>query len=122
MSVSTTSGSIKMDGITAKTFDVGAVSGDIKATNLNAADGTGQIAFTTTSGEIEADMARGGEISFSSVSGGVEGKLPGVTRDYSIDSGTVSGENSLPEHLSGGTKILTASTTSGDIQIEFEDD
>lgn len=121
LKATSTSGSISVSGIDAQSFKLGSVSGDIRLNGARAASGEGAISATTTSGGIEVSGVSAAAFAFGTVSGDVTGVLPGNVRDYTIMTSTVSGGNSLPTESYGGRKTIDVSTTSGDIELAFEE-
>jgi DUF4097 and DUF4098 domain-containing protein YvlB len=115
----TTSGDISVSDAAAQSFTLGSVSGDVRLSGADA--GSGAISATTTSGKIRLSDVSAAAYSFGAVSGDVTGVLPGKKSDYTIASRTVSGKNSLPTESFGGQKTIEAVTTSGDIELSFEE-
>ena len=121
LKASSTSGGVSVSETDAQSFTLGGVSGEIRLSGVRAAGGEGAISATTTSGGIELSDASAAAYSFGTVSGDVTGVLPGSVRDYTITTSTVSGGNSLPTESYGGRKTIDVTTTSGDIELSFEE-
>ncbi len=115
-----TSGSLAASDIGAASFTFGSVSGKIRLDGIDAGDGA--ISAMTTSGAIDIMGVSAASYKFGTVSGDVTGMLPGSARDYTIKSGTVSGKNALPTKQAGGPVDISVTTTSGDIDLSFEEE
>lgn len=121
LKATSTSGGISVSETDAQSFTLGSVSGDIRLSGARAAKGEGNLSATTTSGGITLTDVSAAAYSFGTVSGDLTGVLPGSVRDYTITTGTVSGDNALPAESYGGRRTIKATTTSGDIKLLFEE-
>jgi DUF4097 and DUF4098 domain-containing protein YvlB len=106
-----TSGDISVQDLTGK-LDVTANSGDIEAKGLKG----GAVNVETTSGDIELDLTDANDVHAKGTSGDIEISAP--TGDYKVTTDTKHGEveNNLGNNTAG-THTLTATTTSGDIEL-----
>lgn len=116
--VQATTGDIAVSDVTASGDLLAKTStGSVNIRNSSARN----IGMTCTTGDITVsglDFQEG--VSFKCTTGSVSGTLPGRLGDYTISSSTGTGDNSLPPSVTGGTKDLSAYTTTGDIVLKFE--
>lgn len=90
----------------------------VNLTNLSSVE---DIEAKTSNARIEIqDLVAGGDITLSTNNGKIVGNIIGEMDDFSIASET-SGKNSLPERTFGGSKHLKATTSNGEISIQFTD-
>lgn len=83
-------------------------------------DLTGSLSLLTFNGEIHLkQLGVGTGLTAKSSNGSIRGTLKGELPDFSIQSHTVNGSNSLPENMESGAKALTISTFNGEIKIDF---
>lgn len=125
VTVATTSGGIKVNGIDAAEFDLSSVSGKIELEG----DATGKVRAKSTSGKVLLQGDLQGEITAASVSGHVTIELEGSEGLYnyncsSISGGIKVGGQSFKRSASGGSgsRAIKANTTSGGIDITFDHD
>ncbi|MEG1426190.1 MAG: DUF4097 family beta strand repeat-containing protein [Oscillospiraceae bacterium] len=71
----------------------------------------GSIQLQEVSAEELMEMTTG--------SGDISGSILGEIGDYTIDAKTVNGDNTLPEKMPGGSKILRVKSGNGEINITF---
>lgn len=136
MTLSTVNGSVVAQGFTAGSVDAATTNGNIQLKDFNASGKAavrttnGQITLTNltaqsvtaanTNGRIQLDAVNSnGAVTLSTVNGSISGTLRGSADDYAVNAGTVNGSNNLVNSTSGG-KALSAHTTNGSIDIQFE--
>ncbi len=134
LSVNTTSGDIDLTDIQCRTLDVKSTSGDIDLIRIKIEEslylhGTssdlrlerctagGEVIAQTVSGDIELLDSDGASLSFTTVSGDVEGSILTPKEFYTA---TVSGSVRVPQHTTGNRCDIR--TTSGDIRISVLSD
>lgn len=125
VTVATTSGGIHVDGIDAADFDLTSVSGKIELDG----DATGKVRAKSTSGKVQLEGDLQGETTAASVSGHVEIELKGGQDLYAYSCGSVSGAirvegQSFKRSAAGGngSRTVTVNTTSGAIDLTFDND
>ncbi len=91
------------------------VSGGIKLTSIAV---KGNVKADSVSGNIRLDRISGTDFTLKNTSGNVKGLISGNSNDYRIDSHSTSGKINLPRSQNG-SKLLSVSTTSGDIDIDI---
>ena len=117
-SVRLSSGEIELTNIVSKDLYLKATSGDLDVDRVIVAN---QTTMEVTSGDIVLSQFKAGqETDLSTTSGDISGSLVGQMIEYTIQSKVTSGDNSLPQHLEGGSKQLRVEATSGDITIRFD--
>lgn len=117
-SVRLSSGEIELTNIVSKDLYLKATSGDLDVDRVIVAN---QSTMEVTSGDIVLSQFKAGQkTDLSTTSGDISGVLVGQMIDYTIQSKVTSGDNSLPQHLEGGSKQLRVEATSGDITIRFD--
>jgi len=80
----------------------------------------GSAVLRTTNGSVNVDHGDLKALSMTSSNGAIRAKLAGTIRDYSVESGTSNGSNTLPASMPGGTRDLKAHTSNGSIKVEFD--
>lgn len=114
--VKNSSGTIAIEDLEAEELDVNNSSGTIKLTDVSVTD---SVDVLNTSGSIRLDrLSAGKSIKLENTSGGIRGTIVGKESDFAIDTDYTSGSCNLKDSKNG-EKTLDASTTSGDIKIEF---
>lgn len=117
-SVRLSSGEIELTNIVSKDLYLKATSGDLDVDRVIVAN---QSTMEVTSGDIALSQFKAGQkTDLSTTSGDISGVLVGQMIEYTIQSKVTSGDNSLPQHLEGGSKQLRVEATSGDITIRFD--
>lgn len=117
-SVRLSSGEIELTNIVSKDLYLKATSGDLDVDRVIVAN---QSTMEVTSGDIVLSQFKAGQkTDLSTTSGDISGSLVGQMIEYTIQSKVTSGDNSLPQHLEGGSKQLRVEATSGDITIRFD--
>ena len=112
-----TSGDIQLrDSSAGQDSSFSCTSGDVELTDITIG---GSLDVKTVSGEVDVDRLAAQTIHLVSTSGDISGSIEGALTDFSIESDTVSGDNSLPGNLQSGSKTLSVETISGDIDIKF---
>ncbi|TDW60985.1 DUF4097 family beta strand repeat-containing protein [Kribbella pratensis] len=106
-----TSGDVSVSDLTGK-LDVKANSGDIEAAGLKG----GPVDVETSSGDIELQLAEANDVRVKGTSGDIEITAPGGDYKVSTESRTGDVENSLG-NSADASHSLTATTTSGDIEL-----
>jgi len=138
LTVTTTSGNVKIDGITAINTEFKSTSGDYKINNcefnqttmkLTSGDITAagfintKFTANVTSGDMKLQNFRADDVNISAVSGDVKLWLPNPKSDYKFNLSTMSGDKSIGNGSSAAvnieTKPVKISTLSGDINIYF---
>lgn len=127
LTISSTSGDIKMGNIEAKDIEIETISGDIKLQELQsdnlklktvsgdilAESATGKIEAKTTSGNIEVKEIKG-EVEFTSVSGNIKSEDFKITGDSRVK--TTSGDVKMYLNQESNCEIGTK-TTSGNVTL-----
>ena len=117
-SVNGSSGSINCSRLESNDISVENSSGSIKLEDVSAKD---SLYAKNTSGSINCENIDAGKtITLKNGSGSIKGTIAGKEKDYSILSNSKSGSSNL-EDSRKGEKELNVSTGSGSIKIEFED-
>ncbi|MGT2711748.1 DUF4097 family beta strand repeat-containing protein [Streptococcus oriscaviae] len=117
-SVQLSSGEIDLTNVVSKDLYLKATSGGLQVDGVIVAN---QTTMETTSGAIRFSQFKAGqETELSATSGDIRGDLLGKMTEYSIQSTVTSGANNLPQELDEGYKQLRVKTTSGDIDVQFE--
>lgn len=73
----------------------------------------------TSNGKIEVHDIESQAITLITSNAGVKGELPGFIEDYTIESATSNGKNTLPHQQTGGGKTLRVKTSNANISLEF---
>ena len=137
--LSTSNASVTLTQVTAKRLEAAAsngsiglegvkVSADLTAVTSNSkirANGVAApqaITLKTSNSSIHVEAVTSREISLITSNGAVKGTLPGSVREYSVQSATSNGRNSLPARMGGGDRRLTVKTSNGSIDLRFEKD
>lgn len=131
------SGSIKLENVTADSAKVHNTSGSIKLENITSGSDisventSGSITFTnvTADGDLNAKGSSGsiklesikasGSINLKNTSGSIKGTIIGNEDDYKIKADVTSGSCNLVDSDTG-SRELNVETTSGSINIDFE--
>jgi hypothetical protein len=106
-----TSGDVSVSDLTGK-LDVKANSGDIEAAGLKG----GPVNVETSSGDMELQLAEANDVRVKGTSGDIEITAPGGDYKVSTESRTGDVENTLG-NSADASHSLTATTTSGDIEL-----
>lgn len=133
VALSTTSGDINLSGVFATDVAIGTTSGDInaKALSLSSAEVdtmSGDVEFEnvscdydmkieTTSGDMELEFVDADNYYLSSTSGEIDAKIL-TAKVYNVKS--ISGSIDVPQTVMLDGGYFNAETTSGDIEIELE--
>ena len=137
LQVDTSNGAVDMEEVTAQEVDVTSSNGAITLSEVTTAElkvktsnGRITVSDTTVDGEtylktsnasIEVEeIVLNGDSEFDSSNGRISGSILGDDDDFSIESHTSNGDNSLPGNTSGGNKDLKVTTSNSDIDIEFK--
>ncbi|WP_180326756.1 DUF4097 family beta strand repeat-containing protein [Raoultibacter phocaeensis] len=111
--ISTTSGTVSIDGASADSLSATSASGDV----LLKDSGAKGIDVRTMSGEITASRCSGSVIVFDSTSGDIFAQIAGSESEYVIDARSISGSIAAPRGASDAEKSITLNTTSGEIEL-----
>lgn len=79
----------------------------------------GEARFNSTTGSIRFAVKGAEKIKATCTTGDIIGTVYGNEKDYSVDYRTVTGKSNLPRRAEG-SKSFYASTTTGDIDVHFE--
>lgn len=90
--------------------------GKISAENIKTDE---KLKLTTSNGGIKIDELKSPYIILNTIHGSIKGFVSGSIDDYSIISSTSLGKSNLPEYKELGDKKLKASTSMGNIDIDF---
>lgn len=136
VNASTVSGDIKARNLDMARISLDTVSGEIDVISLScggefaACSTSGDIDLTgcslssittdTVSGSMELENTSFSSLNFNSVSGDLEGDLVGSPDDYAVHFSTTSGRNSLRNLKTNGPIMISFSSVSGDLDLEFE--
>lgn len=115
VNVKATSGSVKVSNVAASKSSFETSSGSIKLENLVS---TEKIIAKATSGSIHITDIVSDAIGIKASSGSVGGTIKGRESDYSVLANTSSGSCNL-DNSREGTKTLDVETTSGSVKISF---
>ncbi|HWD79694.1 MAG TPA: DUF4097 family beta strand repeat-containing protein [Kribbella sp.] len=109
-----TSGDVSVHGLNGK-LDVKANSGDIEGKDLEG----GPVTVETTSGDMDLTLAEANDVTAKGTSGGIQIKTPGT--DYKTDLDSKNGDiDNKVGNTTTGSHTITATTTSGDIELRSE--
>lgn len=111
-------GSISLEGVRAAA-DVTAVTSNAKI-RANGVVAPQALTLKTSNSSIHVEAVTSREITLTTSNGAVKGTLPGSIREYSVQSATSNGKNSLPARMGGGDKQLQVRTSNGTIDLRFE--
>ena len=115
VSISSASGDVSIKNIKAKSLTVTDVSGDIVLENSRA---DSKAVCRSVGGDISAANMASDNIECKTISGNIDLKIAGEREEYSVRTGTLSGDVRAP--LGGeGSKAVTANTLSGNIRVSF---
>ncbi|WKY44411.1 DUF4097 family beta strand repeat-containing protein [Eubacteriaceae bacterium ES2] len=112
----TSSGEIQVsNGEIAGNMTVSSLSGniDLSDTQIN-----GDSSFNSSSGEVRLNLFSAKNISVTTLSGDVEGRILGDPGNYTITADSLSGTINIPQSANG-KNTFDMSTSSGNIDIEF---
>ena len=93
--------------------------GRIQADDVTARQG---IELRTSNSPIVVSNLSAPAVTLKTSNSAISGVMPGSQRDWTIDSGTSNGRNSLPKAQSGGSRALSAHTSNGSISLSFQAD
>lgn len=135
-------GDVRVRGLSLETLSAEVNTGDLSLSDITAAgaitmqSNTGdqelrrvqapKITVTGNTGEIDLEDVEAGHITARTQTGDIEMTLPGRAEDYSLDLKTSIGnveindrEHENPFTTTNGGKTLTASSSVGDVEVEF---
>lgn len=113
----TTSGDIDIINLESENVDINTVSGELETSSIK----TNKCNIKTTSGDTNLENIMIDNLNFNSVSGNISGTISGKRQDYNIEISQVSGENNLGENSTTTNKFIKFRTTSGDINMKFNE-
>lgn len=113
----TTSGDIDIINLESENVDINTVSGELETSSIK----TNKCNIKTTSGDTNLENIMIDNLNFNSVSGNISGTISGKRQDYNIEISQVSGENNLGENSTTNNKFIKFRTTSGDINMKFNE-
>ena len=136
LTVDSSNGTIKLDGITAKELRAEMSNGQITAGTISVLgkaeleNSNGRITIgSITAEELEAENSNGGikldyadclRIKLGTSNADVTGTLAGTIASYSVRSEATNGKSSLPDEMKGGDRTLEVEVSNGNIAIEFD--
>ena len=89
--------------------------------NLDGASSASHMTLVTSNGSVQVSrLFPGGTLEMRTSNGSITGILPGRQSDWSIQSHTSNGRNSLPTQQPGN-KPLNVRTSNGSINLRFEE-
>lgn len=112
---STANGNMYIDNLEGQESRVTTVSGDVDIYN---AQGTA-MTVETSSGNITVQEGNIPTLSVITVSGDVGLDLPGTPEDYTVTLSTTTGHVDGIRERTGGTRALSVTTASGDVEASF---
>lgn len=80
----------------------------------------GDMSLTTSNGGMQVEGLEADNIRLETSNANITGSIPGNEADYSVESRTSNGKNSLKHHRHQGPKQLSARTSNGNIRVEFQ--
>ena len=136
LSVDSSNGTIKLDGITAKELKAEMSNGQITAGTISVLrkaeleNSNGRITIgSITAEELEAENSNGGikldyadclRIKLGTSNADVTGTLAGTIASYSVRSEATNGKSSLPDEMKGGDRTLEVEVSNGNIALDFD--
>ena len=120
LELTASNGNITLDGVKAAA-DVKAVTSNAKI-RANGVTAPQALTLKSSNASIHVEAVNSRDISLVTSNGAVKGTMPGSLREYSVQSATSNGKNSLPARMGGGDKQLTVRTSNGSIDLRFEKD
>lgn len=110
-----TTGSVTFENVNAATLRVYITTGRINASSVtvDSAD------LQTSTGKIVVEHLDAKNVTITATTGDVDASLVGSIADYSIESKTSTGDNTLPSRLESGDRKLKVTTSTGDIDVRF---
>lgn len=109
-------GDVDIIAVNAEALTVTTTTGSIDVNATKAA----RIELTCTTGGIRFNDLESEDLRFTATTGDIHGKLKHSMMDYTINSKTATGDSSLPTVSYGKSYYLSAQTSTGDINITFE--
>lgn len=136
LTVDSSNGTIKLDGITAKELRAEMSNGQITAGTISVLgkaefeNSNGRITIgSITAEELEAENSSGGikldyadclRIKLGTSNADVTGTLAGTIASYSVRSEATNGKSSLPDEMKGGDRTLEVEVSNGNIALDFD--
>lgn len=136
LTVDSSNGTIKLDGITAKELRAETSNGQITAGTISVLgkaefeNSNGRITIgSITAEELEAENSNGGikldyadclRIKLGTSNADVTGTLAGTIASYSVRSEATNGKSSLPDEMKGGDRTLEVEVSNGNIALDFD--
>ena len=136
LTVDSSNGTIKLDGITAKELRAEMSNGQITAGTISVLgkaeleNSNGRITIgSITAEELEAENSNGGikldyadclRIKLGTSNADVTGTLAGTIASYSVRSEATNGNSSLPDEMKGGDRTLEVEVSNGNIALDFD--
>lgn len=115
--IKTSNGRIQADRLQTQTeISLKTSNGRIQTGELHC---TKELRLQTSNGAIDGGHISAQDIFLITSNGKVEALVEGSLNDYSVDSGTSNGKNSLPAHTSGAPRRLSVRTSNGRIDVHF---
>ena len=115
----TDNGDISLENVKALNIEVGSDYGEISLRNTASVS---KLDAKTDKGDLVLDqVSAGSAITLTTDYGKISGNLLGKMSDYSIESSTDLGENTLPSVFPEGRILLYVHTDLGDIDITFQE-
>jgi len=102
--------------------DLTVQSGNGSVTLTRCTAGAALEAKTSNSSIAVDSLAAGQRIRLETSNGSVRGTMPGSISDYTVESHTSNGSNSLPERSGSGGVALSVKTSNGSIRLDFAED
>ena len=116
LDASLTTGDLDIKTVTAKTASLHTTTGRISINGLSAEEAS----ISSSTGDIKFDKLETKTLEMSASTGDVKGTLTGKAEDYTFETHTSTGKNSLPESFGFGEKKVKIKTSTGDIDVKFE--
>ncbi len=99
-----------------KTLEMVTSNGSVKAEKITAPE---DLRLQTTNAKIEVYEIESQVITLATSNASIKGDLPGYENEYTIESMTTNGRNSLPRQQTGGDKVLKVRTSNANINLLF---
>lgn len=117
LQATTTTGGMELNDVTMLSAEITSTTGGLSLDGLKA----DKIVIQSTTGGIRLRDIDAMKLKIKATTGSVTGNLVGNSADYTITSSTNTGGNNLPENWGSGERSLNINTSTGSIDIEFND-
>lgn len=118
MAVAAASGYVNVYGLEGRDGKITAESGDVDIYDAQ----IGSLTVGTAGGDVYLEDSDIPALTVGTVSGDVDLSLPGTPEDYTVTISTDTGHVDGVRSRTGGTRTLSVTTSSGDVEASFYDD